>query len=373
MPIKTLPPIEKLPEIGRLRKGAPNDPNTNRPGEDLTYFRFTAPEQALVDQFYRIYGPEPDTLNIYLPYPTMEENFPAWMMEYTRPGLQTKCDRETIHFSTTKQEIGTPCRQTLPNGSCNCKENGLLNMVLTDLNRWGIVKLSTNSIYDIVDIQGVLANLERFAGNYGANLSQIPMVLSRHMKEVPATFNGKRQLVEKSLLRIEPLPDWVRQAREQKIFPWTQPVLESYNPRLLNEAPAPEAEIIDPATGEVMDYDPTDEQALEAEVLAREQAEALTQEYGYMELRQQMSLWQLILKAGIKSLDEASQADLEKICVAINKIKARISEKENRVSFLDFCLDGIKKGTIDKTTFEIVNYAEVWSKNLLKAEDDLPF
>ena len=50
MPIKGLTNGEMdFPEIGRLRKGAPKT-QADRPGKDLTYFRFEADELArLVD------------------------------------------------------------------------------------------------------------------------------------------------------------------------------------------------------------------------------------------------------------------------------------------------------------------------------------
>ena len=86
----------QFPEIGQLRKGAPKPKNSNAPGKDLTYFRFTSEVDGVMAKFYEFYDSEPRTIHVYLPFRTVEENFEAWQEHWVAGGLKHRCDGEYV-------------------------------------------------------------------------------------------------------------------------------------------------------------------------------------------------------------------------------------------------------------------------------------
>ena len=70
-----------FPSLGTLRKGAPIDPDSHKPGKDLAYFRFVATSPEVQAAFDAAYGPQPASLSVYLPYPTVAEAFACWHEE----------------------------------------------------------------------------------------------------------------------------------------------------------------------------------------------------------------------------------------------------------------------------------------------------
>ena len=82
--------VPRYPILGKFHKGGPKDEHGHM-GEDLDYFRFVgAPgkEKAEVEAaVLRIYGPEPDSLDVRFPLPTMEDVFGTWREAYTKSRL----------------------------------------------------------------------------------------------------------------------------------------------------------------------------------------------------------------------------------------------------------------------------------------------
>ena len=88
MPIKGLTGRQpQFPEIGQLRKGAAKPENSNRPGKDLTYFRFTSEIDGVEATFESVYGDEPSMVNVFLPFRSVDENMDAWQEEWVASGL----------------------------------------------------------------------------------------------------------------------------------------------------------------------------------------------------------------------------------------------------------------------------------------------
>lgn len=204
-----------FPRIGVLRKGAPRPEDGKRPGKDLEYFRFDSTDTAAVKAFATAYGAEPQRINVYLPYVTVEGNFQAWREEWVAGGLKHRCDGETMtqylvdggHYGTAPAPCpyanGTAQRTTANPG---CKPVGRLMVIIPELKRLAYVQVQTTSIHDIIELQG---NLEAAYALRG-NLRGIPFVLRRQARAISMPDQtGKRVRRIKFLLYIEPSPDWV--------------------------------------------------------------------------------------------------------------------------------------------------------------------
>lgn len=224
MGIKGLTEGARFPIIGQLRKGAPKPEQGNRPGKDLTFFRFTSEEPGLVETFNQVYGAEPRALEVYLPYASADENFEAYLEEYVASGLMRRCDGETLLLKREEDgEISDAGRSCERNKGCQCKPTGRLVVILPKLEHFSVVTVLTTSKHDIMNLFGALKRYEHVAAASGRDLSGIPFTLKRVPRKIstPAP-DGKRARREKWLLSIEPSPAWVsvqlRQAQERAML-----------------------------------------------------------------------------------------------------------------------------------------------------------
>jgi hypothetical protein len=232
MPIKGLTDRgAKFPEIGRIRKGAPKEPN--RPGFDLTYFRveFDEEEVDAAKTFRAHYGEKPAEIDIVLPFPTAAENFEAWREAYLAGGLIHRCDGETVQYAfdpltgetRVKGGIGpggtiVPCdgvsavayydAQGGTRKPVFCKPYGRLKVILPVLRRAAYLTVLTSSVYDIARLT---EQLMAYADLGERGLIGMPLILRRRPAEISRQVDGKKVKVTKSLLSIEADPKWVEQ------------------------------------------------------------------------------------------------------------------------------------------------------------------
>lgn len=189
-----------IPAIGELRKGG--EKSDSRIGRDLTYFRFTSQNADVVKAFLDAYGPEPASVEVYLPYRTVEENFESWREAWVSGGLRHRCDGETcVLWQDDMGKFHTEPR------ACpgECKPVGRLHCVIPALERFGTVTALTTSVNDIISLTASLQAVSMFRDN----LRGIPFILSRRPRKIGTPgAEGKRRRAEKWLLHIEPSPAW---------------------------------------------------------------------------------------------------------------------------------------------------------------------
>jgi hypothetical protein len=194
--------------IGKLRKGSPKQSN-GQVGKDLTYFRFTSNNPAVVKAFTAAYGEEPRELAVFLPYNEMERNFSSWRELYGGNGLvKVRCDGENHvdWIDGAQHHHGRrPCTKEFKDTANRCQgcplvPVGRLSVILPEL--WkaghiGLVTMETHSWNDIPEISGKLVQYEPLAGK--------PFTLWREEKKVgaPNKKTNKRMAVTKSLVFIE--------------------------------------------------------------------------------------------------------------------------------------------------------------------------
>lgn len=229
-----------FPQIGILRKGAPKP--ERGPGRDLKHFRFDTEDAEAARTFQTVYGDEPTSIRVYLPFATATENFEAWQEHWTAGALQHRCDGQTCVLwlngqRYSQQAVPCPHAKLDPNERDRCKPAGRLKVVIPELRRLAYVTVLTGSVHDIIAITEQLAALESLRGD----LRGVPMILRRTPREISMPGqNGKRTRVEKWLISVEAAPTWVDlqlAAQERAALPM-QPAL----------LPAPPADV---ATGEI--------------------------------------------------------------------------------------------------------------------------
>lgn len=207
----------QFPCIGKLRKGGAKRKDAQGReimGEDLKYFRFTTDDAHAAETFAAYYGAQPQSVEVFLPYATTAENFGAWLEEYTAGGMTRRCDGETQHFHRDADGKGntTPIKcERLCGRKCGCKEIGRLAVIVKQLARLAYVTVETHSLYDIMQLTENLQAAEALRGD----LRGIPFILSRRDREISTPGEGgKRTRRTKSLLFIEPNPEWVARQLE---------------------------------------------------------------------------------------------------------------------------------------------------------------
>ena len=226
-----------FPQIGILRKGAPSEKKVNQQGKeyssvgrDLKYFRFDTDDTDAAGRFRTVYGNEPTSIHVFLPFASAAENLEAWQEHWTAGALQHRCDGKTCVLWLNGQRYSQqpkPCphEKLDAHERDRCKPTGRLKVVIPELRRLAYVTVLTGSIHDIIALTEQLQALEALRGD----LRGIPMVLRRVPREIsmPGT-NGKRTRMEKWLLSIEAAPTWVDlqlQAQQQQALPMAAPML----------------------------------------------------------------------------------------------------------------------------------------------------
>lgn len=216
-------------ELGKLHKGGirktakrADGSEYSTMGEDLQYFRFAATQPPIQKAFLEAYGAQPATLQVFLPFATIEENWDAFKELWKAGGLVHRCDGENIlrWYNLEKKRFednpGTKCPTTdkTPKNE-QCKPIGRLRLILPGL--WkagyvGLVTLCTHSLNDIVHIQGVLMATYEAGKNSRGNqgLKGVEFTLSRRKVEISTPGeDGKRVRREKWLVNLEPSSNWV--------------------------------------------------------------------------------------------------------------------------------------------------------------------
>jgi hypothetical protein len=224
MPIKGLTDtvVPAFPRLGKLRKGGEkqqkrrSDGSTYETyGKDLPYFRFTSDRADVAAAFTRAYGEQPATLQVYLPYQRIEDNFSTWKEQWKSGGMVHRCDGVTM---TIWQENGKyvqgakPCPwKDNPDHKDACKEIGRLTVILPEL--WkagyvGYVTMETHSLHDIMNIQAALMATMEARGDNPMGLRGIEFTLRKSLEPVSTPRDGNRVTEQKYLVRLEPMATW---------------------------------------------------------------------------------------------------------------------------------------------------------------------
>ena len=214
MPIKRLQGRRSgYAPIGKLRKGGPKRPGRNGGqiyGEELDHWRFTSETPGVAETFTKVYGEEPDTLDAYLPYNKLDDNWSCWQEEWAAGGLKHRCDGETcvlwLQPDGKYSQEPKPC----PGG---CKAVGRLLVILEPLcheGHIGPIIVETHSIHDILSIEAALRATVEARGR--DDLYGIGFTIRRVEREISSPDDknpGKRIRRKHWLIELSPSVEYV--------------------------------------------------------------------------------------------------------------------------------------------------------------------
>lgn len=226
MPIKGLTDRGlSFPQIGNIRKGAAKDPNANKPGADLQYFRmdFDEREVEAIAKFNQLYpNGKPTDIRIVLPFDDIERVWNPWREAYIAGALLHRCDGEFVEYEINpatyervvmngadKDGLRVKCTiQNHADKTKRCKPTGRLMVIVPELERMAYLVVHTTSIHDIGNISDQLAAIREINGGH---IAGIPLILKRRPVKIstPGGKDGKRARYAKWLISIEPDPEWV--------------------------------------------------------------------------------------------------------------------------------------------------------------------
>lgn len=290
MPIKSIVGMstrgQAFPQIGNWRKGAKK--TGNRPGKDLTYFRVEVDplETEALEIIREVYGDEPNPVNIFMPFPTVLENFDFWYEAYQASRLIGRSEgpgglivRLVDHSNGdvlvsggicvipfADYNVGDPVPHTKYAGKdhkgdyIKWKATGRLRVIVPELRRAVYFMVHTTSI---LDCQRIFEALENYYENFShGDLRGIPM----RMRRSPVTIRypdpnnpGQRRTTEKWLISLELHPTY---------FDRSQTALQRGADPLL-ALPEGTEEVIDVQYEEIIDDD-EDDDVFADEIVAEE-------------------------------------------------------------------------------------------------------
>ena len=219
-----------FPEIGQIRKGQKEerqrkDGSKYKIPVDLDYFRveFDEQEQETANKFLGVYGPEPQEINIILPFDEIERCWDAWLEAYTAGRMVARSDGERFTYLVNTDtgaivvKNGEPFKDYQAEQQVGkdyegkpvfCKPVGRLKIIVPELARAAYMTVITTSVHDISNMS---MQLEAFKQLNNGVIKGIPLVLRRRPKTISVPKkDGGRVRMEKWLLSIEADPAWVR-------------------------------------------------------------------------------------------------------------------------------------------------------------------
>ena len=406
----------RLPEIGRLRKGAPYDPNAGKAPQEIDYFRFVPSNEAdteLLALFEEKYGKDPKVIeNVYLAYAEVDQSFDAWNKEYVTAGLLRMCDSRNIALEWNEdaeklnswmdwEENKRPKCLKLQNKPCNCRAVGTLHLWLPDLQRIGSVVMPTSSINDIKNISGTLQFLDNLVKQTDGNLRQIPMRLSRYLKEITVSYVDKQGVKRRSkqpkhLVKIEPSPIWVSKMMVQN----TVSMVAKPDVKQLTEKPEEldeHIELLDGAQPEQIEREEkdlyTEAQAVTAPAGPKmptdedlQNLDDMLKKLGFhvKHLKYIKLFTKLVILRPLDNPSELTKDEVDEIHMAAFALVARTQSTDERVKLIDKVMAGFKSGEFTQENFHMLNYIraldekEKTVKQKIKEDEadlynDLPF
>ena len=200
-----------VPTIGKLKKGEPK-PAGKGMGRDTDHWRFSSDNQRATEIFKDLYGDDPVLLHVYLPFPTLDQNWETCKEAWgAGERLSHRCDGETcskwrdadnkFHFEPK------PC----PGG---CKEVGRLLVVLPEMVERGVgglITVETHSLNDIARLQSALLGIADLRAGESNGLKGVKCLLRRKQSQIGNGQGGRRSAW---LIALEPLDDtWTNTAQ----------------------------------------------------------------------------------------------------------------------------------------------------------------
>lgn len=208
MPIKNLSEVRRLPRLGKIRLGIKKTKDGKEYPAEVDHFILDPQtpsdeeNKQLIEDFQKLYGPQPKAINIMLPLSDIGVVFPQFYKRYGKSTLlQCKGNGEEATCSSDefakglevlrKTDFGLPVVKC-QGANCSyykdrqCTECATLQVLLPELPGSGIWQITTGSFNSIVNINSCLDYIKAVAGRF----HMIPLKLER--REQLIQYEGKK-------------------------------------------------------------------------------------------------------------------------------------------------------------------------------------
>lgn len=163
--------VVRVPRVGVFKIGEKVQQGTKTYSRSLDHFKFPEPFDGLLPA-------KPSTIEILLPFNSIEECFPTHLTRYKGGTIICRGDGETadVYNPETRDYTKGKCKyKDCPDYVADkCKELGRLNVLIPSLPGLGVWQITTSSYYSIT---GLIAEMEEIWRLFG-RLTGIPLQLA---------------------------------------------------------------------------------------------------------------------------------------------------------------------------------------------------
>jgi len=204
--------------LGRVKKGAPKGQGLH----NRNYFRLDTNDEDLLHAWADVYGAEPRSLDVTLPYDLLRDNWDQWLELWGAGGtLKVRCNgTDWVQWRDSQGVLHNdprPCpwcsgeRANDPNQHQLVGRLFVMSPPLLERGFSGVLMLVTGSWNDCRNIERTLRTVDDIVDG---ELGGVPMVLSRSCEKITMTRDGKRVRRDDWLVRLDPNAQWLQRRME---------------------------------------------------------------------------------------------------------------------------------------------------------------
>ena len=213
MAIKNLSEVRRLPRLGKIRLGVKKIKDGKEYPSEVDYFILDPQtpveleNKKLIDEFHRLYGEQPKSINVMFPLSDSEMIFPQFYKRYGMTtllqckgdGIEAVCSSDEFTQGLKilkKNDLGLPvveCRgKECPyyQGK-KCTESATLQVLLPEIPGAGVWQITTGSFHSIVNINSCLDYITALCGRF----HMIPLKLERREQEVQHDGKARKHYI----------------------------------------------------------------------------------------------------------------------------------------------------------------------------------
>lgn len=208
----------RLPVLGTIRKGGARGTSARKGwkgGDDLDHFRvdfMEGEDSETAKRFYAVFGTEPTTINVWLPYPDLWKNWRLSFEAYDGAGTLVLATDGDEPGCTVTRCPGDPARvgsAYQPSIDPEVSIVGRLSVVVEELGHFAVLDFTTSSR---IDCERITDSLKAIFNGIPANT--MPLKLYRRPEEVTVRYAGRdgesvSQRKTLNLVNIELAPELV--------------------------------------------------------------------------------------------------------------------------------------------------------------------
>jgi len=231
MSIKGLTDKPSFPRIGKIHLGIQTGKGYPEPVDYFYVKEDSSTSKESNEAFHKVYGDKPKSLDIILPFNTIDDIFPQWWKRYAKRGQSgiLICRGNGEDALALDEKIGQWAEKK---GACvnceymkngKCKKVGNLKFMLPYVSGGGIWQIDTGSYNSIRNLNGAIYMVMAYSQLSQRMISEIYCKLIVQLQDIPykyiennETKTGTRKLPIMSMVISESLIDIIKKRNESK-------------------------------------------------------------------------------------------------------------------------------------------------------------